>query len=73
MVYGICPIPLSMYIAVAPEIFQPSVVLSPELMLAGLAVKERITGKEAGGGGAATTVTITDLVMLPVALVAVRV
>jgi hypothetical protein len=62
-----------MYIAVAPETFQPSVVLSPELMLVGLAVKERITGKEAGGGGAAATVTVTDMVTLPAALVAVRV
>ncbi len=64
--------PLSMYIAVAPETFQPSVVLSPELMLVGLAVKELITGSE-GGGGAAATVTVTDMVMLPAALVAVRV
>ena len=64
---------MSMYIAVAPETFQPSVVLSPELMLVGLAVKERITGKEAGGGGAAAIVIVTDLVTLPTALVAVRV
>ena len=41
----------------APETFQSKVKLSPALILEGLAVKERIMGKE--GGGAAATVTVT--------------
>jgi hypothetical protein len=57
---------------VTPVTFQLSVELPPALMLGGLAVKELITGSE-GGGGAAATVTVTDLVTVPAALVAVRV
>ena len=66
--------------AVAPETFQLSVELPPAVMLAGLAVKELITGREGGGGaaggeggGAAATVTLAVLVTLPAALLAVRV
>jgi hypothetical protein len=58
---------------VTPVTFQFRVELPPALMLEGLAVKERITGKEAGGGGAAATVTVTDWVTLPAALVALKV
>jgi hypothetical protein len=62
---------------VASETLQLRVELPPALMLMGLAVKELITGKEdgcgVGAGGAAATVTVTDLVTLPAALIAVRV
>ncbi|MEJ2739696.1 MAG: hypothetical protein P8105_07735, partial [Dehalococcoidia bacterium] len=53
---------------VAPVVLQLSVVLPPALMLEGLAVKLLITG-----GEAAPTVTVTCLVTLPAALVAVNV
>jgi hypothetical protein len=66
------PIPGAMEADVAPLVFQLSVELSPELMLEGLAVKLFITGGE-GGGGEAETVTVTCLVTLPAALVAVNV
>jgi hypothetical protein len=58
---------------VTPVTLQLSVELPPALMLGGLAIKEMITGKEGVGGGAAATVTVTDLVTVPAALVAVRV
>ncbi len=58
----------------APETLQLNVELPPALTLVGLAVKELMTGFEgAGGGGAETTVTVTDLVTVPAALVAVMV
>jgi hypothetical protein len=44
------PPPGDMLTDVTPETFQLRVELPPELMLEGLAVKERITGDEAGGG-----------------------
>jgi hypothetical protein len=62
------PIPGAIETDVAPEVFQLSVVLPPELMLEGLAVKLLITGGEPD-----PTVTVTCLVTLPVALVAVSV
>jgi hypothetical protein len=43
------PPPGDMDIDVAPETLQPRFELPPELMLAGLAVKELITGEVAGG------------------------
>ncbi len=57
------PPPGDMETDVTPVAFQLSMELPPELMLEGLAVKEVITGNEAGGGeggGAAATVTVTD-------------
>ena len=66
------PTPPLMETEVAPVTFQLNVELPPALTLAGLAVKELITGNE-GGGGAPATVTVADLVTVPAALVAVRV
>jgi hypothetical protein len=66
------PIPGAMETDVAPLVFQLSVELPPELMLDGLAVKLFITGG-AGGGGEAEIVTVTCLVTVPPALVAVSV
>jgi hypothetical protein len=53
---------------VAPEVVQLSLLLLPELMLAGLAAKELITGK-----GAACTATVTVVFTEPAELVAVNV
>jgi hypothetical protein len=58
---------------VAPVTFQLNVVFPPALMLVGLAANEFMTGKESGEAGAAATVTVTDLMTLPAALLAVRV
>ncbi len=60
-----------------PVAFQLSRELPPALMLVGLAVNET-TGKEegggvGGGGAAAATMTVTCLVTVPAALVAIRV
>jgi hypothetical protein len=57
---------------VAPVMLQLKVELPPALMLAGVAVKELMTGGEAGGG-APVTVTVTGLVTVPAALLAVMV
>ncbi len=71
------PTPPLMDTEVAPLTVQLSVELPPALILAGLAVKELMTGFEGagccGGGGAAPTVTVAVLVTGPAALVAVRV
>lgn len=57
-------------IVVAPLVVQFNVLLAPGLMLAGLAVKERIVGLL---GGAALTVTVAVEVAEPAAFVAVSV
>jgi hypothetical protein len=57
-----------MAILVAPVVTQLSVLLDPEVMLVGLAVKELITGLLA-----VFTVTVAVDVVEPAALVAVRV
>ena len=62
------PIPGAIEQDVAPVVLQLSVVLPPALMLEGLAAKLFITGGEAD-----PTVTVTCLVTLPAALVAVKV
>lgn len=59
-------VPGVMATLVAPLVDQLSVLPEPELMLAGLAVNELITGKLA-------TVTVTVAVVDPAMLVAVRV
>jgi hypothetical protein len=67
--------PLSIYIDVAPVTFHISKELPPALILGGSAIKPSITGADTGidGAGAGTTVTVTDSVTLPLALVAVNV
>jgi hypothetical protein len=104
---GTYPPPGPMVTALAPETLQFSMVLSPAMMLVGLAVKEMMDGREdgseggeegyeggdgggvkeggeggdagggvggeVGGGAVVPTATVTDLVTLPEALVAVRV
>jgi hypothetical protein len=55
---------------VAPPVAQDTVEDWPALMLAGLAKNVEIVGTPAGG--AAPTVTVTDAVVVPVALLAVR-
>ena len=75
-VYGIVPMPLSMYIEDASWTFHFRLELLPALMLVGSAAKARITGKDVGVGegvGASVTATVTDWVTLPAALAAVRV
>ena len=61
------PIELSIdrVVGIPPESVHINVVASPAVMVAGLAVNEFIIG--AGG----CTITVTDLVTLPVALLAV--
>ena len=54
---------------VAPETFQLNVELPPALMLVRLAVNKLITGS----AGVPATVTVTDRLVFPAALVAVRV
>lgn len=66
---GRAPLPGAMVTDETPETFQLNMELPPLLMLVGLAVNET-TGKE---GGAAATVTVTCLVTVPAALVALRV
>jgi hypothetical protein len=61
-------VPGVMAILVAPVVAQLSVLLDPEVMLVGLAVKELITGLLA-----VFTVTVAVEVVEPAALVAVRV
>jgi hypothetical protein len=61
-------VPGVMAILAAPEVAQFSELLEPELMLAGLAVKELIVGLPAP-----LTVTVTVDMAEPAALVAVRV
>jgi hypothetical protein len=60
---------------VAFDTFQLKVTELPAVMLGGLAVKELMTGSPAAGGAAGVPATITwqVVVMLPEALVAVRV
>ncbi len=55
-----------------PDRVQDSVEDWPEVIEAGLAVKELMTGAVTAGG-AADTVTVADLVTLPALLEAVRV
>jgi hypothetical protein len=63
-------IPGVMAMLVAPVVAQLSVLLEPEVMLAGLAVKELIVGLL---GGFALTVTVAVDVAEPAALIAVSV
>ena len=68
------PIPWFMTTDVASETLQLNSELPPALILDGLAVNKLITGAEGGGGaGAPAIVTVTDRLMLPAALIAVRV
>ena len=62
-------VPGVMEIVVAPEVDQLKVLLDPELMVEGLAVKELIVGLLAD----AVTVTVTVDVVEPEELLAVRV
>ena len=61
-------VPGAMARVVAPVVVQASVLLEPELIFVGLAVKELMTGLLGG-----FTVTVTVAVAEPVALVALRV
>jgi hypothetical protein len=61
-------VPGVMAMLVASVVAQPSVLLEPEVMLEGLAVKESMVGLLGG-----VTVTVTVEVIEPVALVAVSV
>ena len=72
---GMEPIPLSIDMACAPEIFHIKMVFSPAVMSAGWAENVSITGRVTGGGkaGAGVTVTVTVSLTLPAALVAVSV
>jgi hypothetical protein len=67
------PTPLSIVTDVAFDTFQLKVAEPPRLILDGLAVKELITGRVAGGGVAAVTITCVVAVTLPAVLEAVRV
>jgi hypothetical protein len=67
------PTLLSIVTDVAFETFQLKLAESPRLILDGLAVKELITGRVAGGGVAPVTITSVVAVMLPAVLEAVRV
>jgi len=75
---GRAPPPGAMVTDETPVIFQFSMEFPPALMLVGLAVNETTTGKVdgggvGGGGAAAATMTVTCLVTVPAALVAIRV
>jgi len=61
-------VPGVMATVVAPVVAQLSMLLDPELMLVGLAVKELMVGVPA-----AVTVTVTEAIFEPEALVAVSV
>ena len=61
-------VPGAMAMLVAPDVAQFSVLLEPEVILAGLAVKELMTGLLGG-----LTVTVSVDVAEPAALVAVSV
>jgi hypothetical protein len=62
-------VPGVMTMLVAPLVAQLSVLLVPEVMLVGLAIKELMVGRLGGG----ITVTVAVAVTEPVALVAVSV
>ena len=58
------------------ETLQLNMEFPPALMLFGSAIKKLITGMEdggGGGGGVPATVTVTDWLLLPAALVAMRI
>ena len=61
------PTPLSMLRLVAPDTDQLKVLLSPKVMVAGVAMKLEM----AGGCGAGVTVTVVEAMVLPTAFVAV--